>query len=146
MRQQVGGDDGGVADVGLERILQLELDEMRDAGGLRVGVGFLDAHGIDVDAQTPRSVFLCRGDQDSAIAAAQIDDEIVFLDVREGQHAIDDFLRRWRHRAPVEVASGSLALCLRCRCDDAWPNGQKEAKRDKPAASLIMFVSIQNPV
>ena len=65
-RQQVGGHDGGAGNIGLERVLQLEGDEVLDAGGLGVRVGFGDAHRIDVDAQPPRAVVSWRRSPESA--------------------------------------------------------------------------------
>ncbi len=101
----------------------LNVDEVLDAGGLGVGVGFGDADGVDVDAEAAGAVFLGGGDRNPAVAAAQIDDEIALLDVGQGQHPVDDVLRR-RHIGRQLGASGRFGVwCLvpECQC---VPEGQ----------------------
>jgi hypothetical protein len=63
-----------------------------DPGGLGIGVGLGDADRIDIHPKPARAVFLRRGDRDPAVAAAQIDYKIIFLDVRQREHPIDHVL------------------------------------------------------
>ena len=78
----------------------------------------------------------------------KIDDEVVLLDVGQGQHPVDDFLRRrdigrqLRRIGPLGAWCAEVPEVPGCR----GLKLSREAKRDKPATSLIMFVSIQNPV
>lgn len=67
---------------------------MLDARGFGVRGGFGDADGIDIDAKSVCAVFPGRRHGNPAIAAAQVNHEILFLDVCQYQHAIDDLLRR----------------------------------------------------
>ena len=63
-RQQIQRDDGCRAQVRLEQVLVEKLDLVADAGLGQVGVRFLDAVGVDVDANGGRAKFLCCRDGD----------------------------------------------------------------------------------
>ena len=93
-RQQVHGDDVGLADVGLEQVLQLEDRAVADARLLGVGAGLLDTHRIEIDAERTRAVLGGRGHRDAAVTRAEIDVIFAGPDLAELQHPVDDLLRR----------------------------------------------------
>ena len=92
-RQQVERHDGGLGDVGLQHVLLAEIDQLLDARGFRIRPRLFDAIGIDVEADAFCAVFLRRGDGNSPVAASQVEDDVIFCDLRQGEHAVDDFVR-----------------------------------------------------
>ena len=117
-----------------------------DAGGLRVRVGFGDAHRIDVDAEAAGAVFLRGRDRDPAVAAAQIDDQVVFCDPGQAQHSVDDVLRRrhvgrqLRRIGPFASVSERLGWLL------TESDGQSSAVIVRPCAEADHGLSISKTV
>src|SRR5690606_34482002 len=76
LRHQIERNHRGLAEVGVEQVLLDDLHAIGHAGLTCVLVGFSDPLGIDVDAHATRATFRC-GDDDAAVAAAEIVDDIV---------------------------------------------------------------------
>ena len=72
-----------------EQVLPAEGDASRDAGGAGIVVQFADPGRIDVDAEAARAVAAGGGDQDAAVARAEVDDIIVGPDLGEAEHRVD---------------------------------------------------------
>ena len=68
-RQEIQGDDGGLADIRLEEVALDELHAIGDAHLLRVLVGELDELGIDVDAHAALGLVLRNRRRDEAAVA-----------------------------------------------------------------------------
>ena len=110
-RQQVERHDRRLADVALEQVLMQDLDPVGHAVLRDVLVGFLDALRVDVDADAARAELLRRGDDDAAVAAAEVVDDVVLGDLGGLEHRLDHVGRR-RHvddvRCPLRwLRSGS---------------------------------------
>src|SRR5581483_9948018 len=89
-RQQVHGDDRRLAEVGGEDVAVDDRRLARDAGLLRVALRVLRHLGVVLDAVGARAELLRRRDRDLAVAGAEIVDDVVRLDLRHRQHAVDD--------------------------------------------------------
>ena len=91
--------DVGLGERRLEQILAAEGDQPGDSGGAGIGVGFADPGRIDVDAEAAGAVAARGGDQDSAVARAEVDDIIVGPEAGEAEHGVDHLGGRTRHKA-----------------------------------------------
>ena len=80
-------------DVGLEKVIFFKTNPILDAGSLGVVVGFLDSLGVDVDADAAGAEILGGGDDDPAVAATEVVDEVLLGDLGHLEHLIDHFLR-----------------------------------------------------
>jgi len=106
--QQVERDHGRFRKVGLEDVLHVERRTVGKPQALRLGVALLDEVRIDVDAEAARLVFAGGGQDDHAIARAEVDHEIPGSHLTHAQHLVDDDLRRGHIRP-----AGALELFLR---------------------------------
>ena len=107
--QQIEGHDRRVRDVDGHRVLQQERDAPLDAGGLGVGFAWFDQIGVDVDAHAPRAELLRRRDDDPAVAASEVVDDVARADLGQRQHALDDVGRsrdEWRKVSGLRVSGG----------------------------------------
>ena len=100
-RQEIGRHHVGLAEVGVEQVLHREGRAVADAGLGGVGDGFLDELRVEVDAEGARAA-LRRGDDDAAVAGAEVDQVFAGLDLRHVEHALDHVLRR-RHIGRVAL-------------------------------------------
>ena len=79
----------GFGDRGQEQVFAAKCNTPGDAGVAGVGVRLVDAGGIDIDAEAARAQAARGGDQDAAVARAQIDDPIVRADLGQPKHRVD---------------------------------------------------------
>src|SRR5258706_15185579 len=75
--------------VSLEQVIHLEPDQIFYARFLGVLLRLLDPLRVDVDAYAASAVVLSRGNDDAAIATAQVVDHIGFLHIRKFQHRLN---------------------------------------------------------
>ena len=93
-RQQVERDDVRLAQVLLEDVLLLDRHQLAHPVLLDVLVRLLDALRVDVEADGLDAVLLRRGDQDAAVAAAEVVDDVPLLHLGQLEHLVDDLLGR----------------------------------------------------
>ena len=92
---RVQRDDRRVREIGREQILGAELNAVAHAGGARVLVGLENPLRVDLDADLRgRGEVTHRGDDDAAVAGAEIVDDIAGTDAGHRQHLRDHFVRR----------------------------------------------------
>jgi len=87
--EEIKGEDVGLGKRGREQILPAENDLAGEAGGAGILVRFADPGRIDVDAEPARAAASRRGDQNPAVARAEIDEVVAGADPGEAQHRID---------------------------------------------------------
>ena len=108
--QEIHGDDRGIAEIRFEEVLLEEPDLAREPGRGRVVVALGDPDRIDVDAHGLDPEPLGRRDDDAAVTAAEVVEDIPRLDPGQAQHHVDD-LRRGGHIGHVvapELRPGQL--------------------------------------
>ena len=82
-RHQIQSHHGCIGNVRLESVLNSERYEMLHTRTFRVGLRFLDTQRIDVYSNTTSAESLRRGDDDPAIAAPQVVQNVPGTDVAE---------------------------------------------------------------
>ena len=86
---EIEGEHVGLGERGFEQILAAEGDAAGDPGGAGVRLGFADPGRIDVDAEAAGAEAAGGGDQDPAVAGAEVDHMIAGPDLGEAEHGID---------------------------------------------------------
>jgi len=99
---QVEGHHGGGGNVGLEEVLPDESGALADAGRRRPLTTVLHEGGVDLHAHATRAEVASGGDDETAIAAAEVVHDVGSGDVREPQH-----LHRHRFRRGHEEDVGT---------------------------------------
>src|SRR5205823_1668741 len=95
LRQHVQTDDRGLVQIlDLQGVAVADLDELADAEFLDGLVRFLDADGVQIDADALGAELLGGGGHDAAVAAAEVKDEVVLGDLGHVEHLLDRVLRR----------------------------------------------------
>ena len=88
--EEVEGDDRGGGEVDVEQAGLEEPDAVADVGAAKVVVAFLDAQRVDVDADAAGAEVFGGGDDDAAVAAAEVIDHVVGADPCESEDRGDD--------------------------------------------------------
>jgi hypothetical protein len=94
--EQIEGDDGGLANIGLEQVLLEKFHAVDHTSSPGVGAALLNTLGVDVDPHTTGFIALGSGDDHASIPTAEIVDDISRLHRQELQHLPYDVVRR-RH-------------------------------------------------
>ena len=100
--EEVEADDRRLGDVGLGGVHADELDQAFDAGGLGVALRFLDHGLVDVDPHAAGPVAAGGRDNDAAVAAADVVEDVLVRDLGQLEHAVDDRLGRRDPRGEVD--------------------------------------------
>src|ERR1019366_2457209 len=114
VRQEVERHDGGIVEVGIEQVLLDEPHAVGDAGLACILLGFFDSVGVDVDACAAGDAELLGGhDHDAAVTAAEVVQDVAFLDFAELEHSLHH--RRGRGNVGDVFVDGFLGNRRRAR-------------------------------
>jgi hypothetical protein len=120
--KQVDRDDGGLGNIGLERVVVDEPDLVGDPCRARVLAGPGDEAGVVIDAEAACAEAARRGDDDATVAGAEVDHEVLRPRPGEDEHALDDVLRGGDEgRAQIGILRAGRA------CTRAGSNNDKDA-------------------
>ena len=92
--QQIQGDDAGGRQVGLEDVALHDARAIGHAGGPGAALGVRHQFGVELDAQRAGAELPRRGDDDLAVARAQVDDVVAPRHAGHLQHARDQRVGR----------------------------------------------------